>query len=132
GFLPAEMQGPGGGEGYLRNLWQLWWRESAQFREHALPPRFWNLAGIRPPNHPHRRLALAAHWLASAELPARLEGWLGRQIESPDFIKSLAAIFEPPEDPFWHYRCTFRSAPSRAPHQLLGENRLTDLAVNVV
>jgi hypothetical protein len=132
GFLPAELAPRLASDAYLRTLWQIWWRESAQFRELVLPAKFWNLAGIRPPNHPHRRIALAAHWLAAENVASRLERWLERQVESPDLLESLSQIFEPELDHFWNYRSTFRSAPGRSPQRLLGEQRVTDLAMNVV
>jgi hypothetical protein len=133
GFLPTAPSAAG--EMYLRTLWQTWWRESAQFREQVLPSGFWNLAGIRPANHPQRRLALAAHWLAvgsESTLLTRLEHWLERKIESPDLHQSLTEIFEAKKDEFWSYRWTFRSTPFGQPQQLLGEQRVTDLAMNVV
>jgi hypothetical protein len=132
GFLPTQSPG---NETYLRTLWQTWWRESAQFREQVLPPGFWNLAGIRPANHPQRRLALAAHWLSNgnaSSLPAKIERWLDRKIESPDLLQSLSEMFEAKTDEFWSYRWTFRSAPFRQAQRLLGEQRITDLAMNVV
>ena len=132
GFLPLEIEPKRASEAYLHSLWQIWWRDSARFREQVFPPKFWNLAGIRPPNHPHRRIALAAHWLAANSLPGKLQHWLERQIESPDLLTSLAEIFDPPNDDFWDRRSTFRSAPSASPRQLLGEQRVTDLAMNVV
>lgn len=132
GFLPTQSPVT---ETYLRTLWQTWWRESAEFQEQILPAGFWNLAGIRPANHPQRRLALAAHWLSNGDastLPAKVERWLGRKIESPDLMESLSEIFEASEDAFWSYRWTFRSAPFRQAQKLLGEKRMTDLAINVV
>jgi hypothetical protein len=132
GLLPSELQEPRPTETYLRTLWQSWWRESAQFREHVLPPKLWNFAGIRPANHPQRRLALAAHWLADGKLHDALERWLERQVESPDLLGSLSEILEAGQDEFWSYRWTFRSATFREPHQLLGEERITDVAMNVI
>ncbi len=132
GFLPAQSPAS---EPYLRTLWQTWWRESAQFREQMFPSGFWNLAAIRPANHPQRRLALAAHWLSNgndSRLPAKIERWLEKKIESPDLLDSFSEIFEAKEDEFWSYRWTFRSAPFQRPQQLLGEQRVTDLAMNVV
>jgi hypothetical protein len=132
GFLPTQSPA---NEEYLRTLWQTWWRESAQFREQVLPFGFWNLAGIRPANHPQRRLALAAHWLSNgnaSSLLTRIERWLERKIESPELLDSLFEIFDTKSDEFWSYRWTFRSTPLRQAQQLLGEQRITDLAMNVV
>jgi hypothetical protein len=35
-------------------------------------------------------------------------------------------------DSFWSYRCTLRSSPAKAAQPLLGQARITDLAVNVI
>ncbi|MFT5471036.1 MAG: hypothetical protein ACI8UO_006169, partial [Verrucomicrobiales bacterium] len=42
---------------YLRELWDSWWKVRA---EAADPELTWKLAGIRPLNHPHRRLGALA------------------------------------------------------------------------
>src|SRR6185436_13501700 len=79
--------------------------------------------------------ALAAHWLSNgnaSQLPAEIERWLARKIESPDLPESLSEVFEAKNDQFWSYRWTFRSAPFRQAQKLLGEQRVTDLAMNVV
>jgi hypothetical protein len=68
----------------------------------------------------------------ASNLPQKLEKWLERQIESPDLLVSLADILEVANDSFWSYHSTFRSAPSRQPQQLMGEERITDIAMNVV
>ncbi len=132
GLLPTQLQEPRPSEEYLRTLWHTWWRESAQFRDQILPTKFWNLAGIRPANHPQRRLALAARWLAAKTLPTALERWLERKVESPDLASSLAELLETGEDPFWSYRWTFRAKPWNEPQQLLGSHRATDIAMNVI
>ena len=98
------------------------------------PRAFGTLSGIRPPNHPQRRLALAAHWLAKgnsgkSNLPQKLEKWLERQIESPDLLTSVSEILEVGHDAFWSYHSTFRSTPARQAQQLLGEQRVTDIAI---
>ena len=61
---------------FIRSLWDYWWRQSATLKERALGKNDWTLAGIRPANHPVRRLMAAAHYAFNlaelAEQPARL------------------------------------------------------------
>ena len=69
GLLPAELPRPAaGGDSYLRRVWDCWWRERDEFSDCLLPRAVWRFHGLRPANHPQRRLALAAHWLAAGNL----------------------------------------------------------------
>ena len=45
---------------------------------------------------------------------------------------SLRGVFEVERDEFWSWHWTFRSARLKKPQPLLGNARVTDLAVNVV
>jgi hypothetical protein len=132
GLLPPQLSSQPGATAYLRQVWDLWWREADAFSDVTFPSRLWNLGGIRPANHPQRRVALAAHWLLNNDIADKLEGWLARRIEAPDLVQSLAEILQVKEDPFWSWRWTWNSQPFRQPQPLLGEQRIGDLAVNVV
>ena len=131
GLLPSQLP-PGAPRDYIRRVWDLWWREAEGFRELQLPPGIWNLAGIRPANHPQRRIAVGAHWASRSEIPKELDRWLERKNESPDLVTSLSEIVQVKHDDFWSYRWTLKSAPFREPQPLLGEQRITDLAMNVI
>ncbi|HTJ00302.1 MAG TPA: DUF2851 family protein [Dongiaceae bacterium] len=135
GLLPAEMnRDNGGGDNYLRAVWQVWWRERDRFQEHILPKPVWKFSGLRPANHPQRRLALAAHWLATESLPTRLEDWVAAPLPAaPEALAdSLENILRTPPDDYWSWHWTLRSARLAQPKPLLGRARVTDLAVNVI
>lgn len=143
GLLPAEVKRSSGGTGdYLRRVWDIWWRERDPLASLILPPKLWRLAGIRPANHPQRRLALAAHWLADDDFFKRLETWFARLAQSSrdesrpfklaEITASLLATLDPGADEFWSRHWTLRSKPMPAAQPLLGATRLTDLAVNVI
>lgn len=132
GMLPAELRQSKSAERYLRQVWDIWWRDADQMREHTLPRAMWDFAGIRPMNHPQRRLALAAHWLNRGMLTGQLEHWLERTIGRDDLLPSLEALLQVKHDSFWSYRCTLRSNPGAATQPLLGTQRITDLAINVI
>ncbi len=133
GLLPAELPRGGGADGdYLRRLWDAWWRERAQFGEVILPRAAWRMSGLRPANQPLRRLALAAHWLAAGDLPARLEKWFTREAPAETLPAELLALMQPSADEFWAWHWTLSSPRLRQPQPLLGEARLTDMAVNVI
>ena len=133
GLLPSELtRGSAGADSYLRLLWDQWWRERDEFADCVLPRSLWRLHGLRPANHPQRRLALAAHWLADGDLPARLERWCAQEVPRSSLAASLHEVLQVKSDDFWSWHFTFRSARLKRPQPLLGDSRVTDLAVNAV
>jgi hypothetical protein len=133
GLLPAELtRSQKATDSYLRRVWDQWWRERDGFQDCQLPRSVWRLHGLRPANHPERRLALAAQWLASGTLPARLEQWCVAEVAEAHLVDSLRAVLAGAEDEFWSRHWTLRSPALAQPQPLLGERRVTDLAVNVI
>ena len=149
GLLPAELpRATAGGDGYLRRVWDCWWRERDEFSDCILPRAVWKFHGLRPANHPQRRLALAAHWLASGNLVSKLERWCAteisdgraalprgqadRQVSPTRLVDTLREILEVERDEFWSWHWTFRSVRLKKSQPLLGDARVTDLAVNVI
>jgi len=133
GLLPAELTcTQKGANGYLRRLWDCWWREREEFSDCILPRAVWKFHGLRPANHPQRRLALAAHWLVSGNLIAKLEDWCAASLPDNALVGSLLQILQIECDEFWSWHWTFRSARLKKPQPLPGMARITDLAVNAV
>jgi hypothetical protein len=133
GLLPLELsRAQAAADTYLRRVWDQWWREREEFADCLLPRALWRLHGLRPANHPQRRLALAAGWAAAGDLPAKLEGWCAREIPERALADSLLEALQAGPDDFWSWHCTFRSARLKKAQPLLGLTRATDLAVNVV
>ena len=134
GLLPADIAlNPGSSRsGFLRGLWDCWWREREALAHLILPKDLWRLNGLRPANHPARRLALAAHWLAQPDLIPRLESWLVEDPPPRRLVSSLAAVVSVEPDPFWRWHWTLRSPKLVRAQPFLGSHRLTDLAVNVL
>ncbi len=133
GLLPSELtRTRAATDDYLRRIWDQWWRERDQFSDSILPRSVWHLHGLRPANHPQRRIALAACWATDDDLAARLEKWCSREQSERTLATSLFEVLKVQEDDFWSWHWTLCSA--RLPHRqpLLGMTRLTDLAINVV
>ena len=111
-----------------------WWRERDDFSDCVLPRALWHFHGLRPANHPQRRLALASYWWiantgsARTPRPTILDAF-ERRIGTPE---DLLRILQGPDDPFWSWHWTLRSPRLRSAQPLLGLARLTDLAVNVI
>jgi len=149
GLLPVELTRlQKSSDNYLRRVWDCWWRERDEFDNCILPRAVWKFHGLRPANHPQRRLALAAHWLAGVNLISRIEKWCAaeisggravlpcrradQQVSPTKLVESLLEILQVERDEFWSWHWTFKSARLAKPQPLLGETRATDLAVNVI
>ena len=150
GLLPQDLtRSQKSSDTFLRHAWDLWWRDRDEFSGCTLPRTIWKFHGLRPANHPQRRLALAAHWLAAGNLAGKIEEWALKNYSSPitptlslpsgeggkqrgRMLHSLHEIFQVERDEFWSWHWTFNSARMIKPQPLLGEARVTDLAVNVV
>jgi hypothetical protein len=133
GLLPDDLtRAQKSGDSWLRRAWDGWWRERDTFHDCLLPRTVWKFHGLRPANHPQRRLAVAAHWLAAGDLPARLENWCAAAVPDPQLVSTLRALLAGGADEFWSWHWTLRSPRLDTPQPLLGEARVTDLAVNVI
>ncbi len=119
-------------DAWLRRAWDLWWRWQAGVADCTLPRSAWRLHGTRPANHPQRRLALAAHWLATPDWAGRWPAWLRTAEDPRRAVAELERGLQPGPDPFWERHWTLTGAPLARPLPLLGAARATDLAVNVL
>jgi hypothetical protein len=149
GLLPVELtRSQKSSDTWLRRVWDCWWRERDEFADSILPRAVWKFHGLRPANHPQRRLALAAHWLADKNFISKIEKWCAteipdgraapprrradRQVNPARLVESLHEILQVERDEFWSWHWTFKSARLAKPQPLLGGTRATDLAVNVI
>jgi hypothetical protein len=133
GLLPAELtRAQASADGYLRSVWDHWWREREEFSDCALPRALWRFHGQRPANHPQRRIALVAHWLADNTLPAKLERWCAKKFAAGEAAVALLDTLQIAPDNFWSWHWTIHSPLLKKAQPLLGPSRVTDLAVNVI
>ncbi|HEX4349173.1 MAG TPA: DUF2851 family protein, partial [Verrucomicrobiae bacterium] len=133
GLLPEELtRAQKSSDTFLRRAWDVWWRDRDGLEDCILPREVWKFHGLRPANHPQRRLALASHWLATGDFIQKLERWCAAEIPEKKLLSMLHKIFQVERDEFWSWHWTFKSERMTRPQPLLGEARVTDLAVNVV
>ena len=133
GLLPDELRGQTvAAQEWLQTLWHHWWREREALEAITLPRTAWRLDGLRPANHPIRRLVLLAHWLARGDLVGRLESWLPVDCSKTQLLATLIERLTVWPSPFWDWHWTFRSPRQKRRCSLLGASRVTDLAVNVI
>jgi Protein of unknown function (DUF2851) len=133
GLLPRDLSRTRrAGDRYLRELWDQWWRDQAWLDKRVLPGSLWQAGGLRPSNHPARRLALAAHWLLDDRFIAKLEGWGLALADVKKAPSNLLKLLQWPRDAFWSWHWTLRSERFKKPQTLIGPSRTTDLAMNVI
>jgi hypothetical protein len=135
GLLPDQLtRAQKSSDTYLRHAWDFWWRERDAFSDVLLPRAAWRFHGLRPANHPTRRLALASHWLTDEKFISKIENWIAKNAAPAPVgaSRQLAEILHGVRDDFWSWQTTFKSARSKKSQPLLGEARMTDLAVNVI
>jgi hypothetical protein len=130
--LSGFLRGPEFGEdtadtrAYLRACWEQWWPRHSEMQRLILPASAWKLGGLRPANHPQRRLAaLAALALRWPDVRALIEsGAENPRTSVPHLLGSLS-------DPFWDSHYTLNSARTARPLALIGEARSTEMLANV-
>jgi uncharacterized protein DUF2851 len=133
GLLPSELtRAQASADNYLRSIWDHWWREREEFSDCVLPRNVWRFHGQRPANHPQRRIALAAHWLAANTLPTKLERWCAKRFSDGEMSSALLETLQITPDDFWSWHWTIHSPRLKKAQPLLGASRVTDLAVNVI
>lgn len=111
---------------YLRSCWEHWWPQRGALERLGLADDAWKLIGIRPANHPQRRLAalaqLARRWTEVRALIDRKDGDLAKET-----IRFLTGL----HDPFWSHHYTLGSARTAKPLALIGSMRATEMLANV-
>jgi len=124
GFLEAPEPPAADREvrGYLRELWESWWKLRAGCERWILPHSAWVLAGIRPANHPQRRVSALAG-LAKNWTPVRESAGVSRE----KLVRALESLTHP----FWERRFNLQAAALRNPQALLGSERIRDIVINL-
>ncbi|MEI6350419.1 MAG: DUF2851 family protein [Verrucomicrobiota bacterium] len=111
-------------KGYLRSLWENWWPRRAEYGNLVLPAKMWKCGGVRPMNHPHRRVGalaeLARRWPKAREI-----------LRSADPVL-IHRFFASLSHEYWDHHYTLTSAASPAPMALVGPERVNAILVNVV
>lgn len=112
---------------YQRQLWDRWWRMRDAVE--PIPRRAirWRTDGIRPLNHPQRRVGALAGLLEEWEAMRRISSGPVRHLEKHvnNWSKTLT-------HPFWNHHFTLRSESTSRPLRLIGKDRLRDILGNVV
>ena len=117
--------------GFVRSLWDSWWKLQSRWESRRLPPGSWTLSALRPPNHPARRLAAAAVLFGGKkDLLVQLNGLSMANPES--WFKKAAALIEEPTMKYWRRRLSLGGKPQPSDAALLGSGRVAAILSNVV
>lgn len=109
---------------YLRDLWECWWPRRTEFGNVGASSPAWKFGGMRPLNHPHRRLG------ALAEIARR---WprVRSALSSAD-PHAIEGCFATLSHRFWDCHYTLTSPPSRSKMALVGPERVSAIVANIV
>jgi hypothetical protein len=122
GFLPVVS----GGDAYTKRLWSRWWKLRPEFQQRILPADVWRLRGVRPANHPHRRLGAAVALLCKH--PNLMEKVLGAVESGGDAARFFAQL----EDEYWSHHFILGGKLQRRAPRLIGPARAGEILANVL
>jgi len=109
---------------YLNSLWHGWWKYRAAFSRLILPGKLWKMSGVRPLNHPHRRLgalaALVTEWKRFATLT--------HAAEAAPVMRFVTGL----RHSFWSCHYNLAVAGASSSRALIGSSRAADIVVNVI
>lgn len=115
---------------FFRQIWDAWWKRRERFLPLALPRAAWQLGGLRPANHPLRRLMAAAALFAPAS--GGPGEWIDRARAQPaGFARNWTRRLTTLSGPYFDHRAVFGGKRSRSPQALIGPERADALLVNV-
>ncbi|MFO7937041.1 MAG: DUF2851 family protein [Kiritimatiellia bacterium] len=114
---------------FIRRLWDIWWKNGTESEE-AIE---WTLHGLRPNNHPTRRIAAAAALFTSWPDLIREIDSLGVTSGKKWINRIPSVIRKRTEWPFWNRQLLFSSTPDENRHYaLLGRRRISAILTNAL
>lgn len=133
GLLPAQTDSGWDPEtrAFVRQLWDRWWKQQAKWSHRILKPGAWKLNGIRPQNHPRRRLMAAALLFAQKMMPA--EFLLSLQTHQPEqgLARNMAWL-QPEGKTYWRDRLALGGRRQAKRAALIGKQRAAAMVSNVI
>jgi hypothetical protein len=126
-FLPLERPARGSEDPDItRRLWRDWWKLRPSFASRTLNQNQWRFTGVRPANHPHRRLAAA--WVLVKKHPNLAERVLGSVESGGDPTTFYLNL----RDEYWSHHFTLGGKAQEHPSELIGHARASEIVTNVV
>lgn len=132
GLLPAETRGwDGETRDFVRRLWDHWWKARSRWDPPDGQRRAWRLSGLRPLNHPARRLMAAARLFTRPETPDEALVAIAAG-EPAAFAGSIRRLLAAPDDGYWSRRLAWGGARTKEPAALLGPDRIRAAVASVI
>jgi hypothetical protein len=117
---------------FVRRLWRHWWRYQERFASRALDARMWRLDGLRPANHPVRRLMAAAALFTSS--PSLVERWKSISTgttRGQEACRLVVHTLTNVRAAYWSRRMSLGSRPTGKPIALIGPERAGAICANI-
>jgi len=133
GLLPAGLHTgwDAATRSFVRRIWDRWWKLQHRWGTKKLPEKAWRLSGLRPANHPLRRLMAAAYLFAGCDLIRAIQPPGGEQ-EPAAFLHALYERLTGPTHTYWDNRLSLSSGPKREKVGLIGPQRARAIMINVI
>lgn len=132
-LIPTEIptEWPEAARTFARDCWQRWFHQREKWEDQVMPVDQWQLANLRPLNHPVRRIAAASEWFADdAPLFKKIIECADANPERfcTDTSKKLTATTHP----FWSQQESWKSVPKPKPVALIGKGRADTILINII
>ncbi len=128
--LPPEWDTPA--RRFFRGAWDAWWKQRERWRDHILVSDTWQLSGLRPVNHPVRRLMAAAVLFAVDDSPV-LSGMPPVAGGEKAWVRDrLNTVMVPDPSGFWTHHAHHAARPVDRPVRLIGRGRAAAILTNVL
>ncbi|MBN1268743.1 MAG: DUF2851 family protein [Kiritimatiellae bacterium] len=116
---------------FVRRLWDAWWRRREKWDGRTLSRERWKLAGVRPANHPARRLmAAACLFTGSKPFAQEILALAGR--DPATFAALAAELLESTPTTYWDRRLSFGGRQQARAASLVGAGRGGAIVSNVL
>ena len=134
GLLPASPSTtwPAETRRFVRGLWDSWWKQESRWESRRLPSEAWRLAGLRPQNHPRRRLAAAAALFANGMPLAERLTALDPASPGVWFSRAEEIFTGAGRAGFWGRRLSLAGKRTESDVALVGRRRAAAIISNVV
>ena len=132
GLIPEQSTSSWDSEtrAYFRKVWDAWWKARAPWENRRMSKTDWHLSGLRPANHPIRRIMAAAQLFStSVPLATTWQNMAGRTGENLLGAANKCLRDLPCE--YWPRRLSFGGKRQQTSIALLGPARIHSILVNV-
>lgn len=117
---------------FIRSLWDRWWKMKSRWTKKIMPLDAWCLAGLRPHNHPIRRMAAAAELFVNGDRLVRPV--LENNTDDPAawYARMYSLLTMDPLITYWNTRLSLSSRTHQVKTALIGRQRASSIIINVI